>query len=72
MIVPKYLDIFQKSKKDIADLLEKIVGDGRRDERRDGVGLYSIIVTWQVSFDYIREIRASATRLLLLISLFDR
>jgi hypothetical protein len=40
--------------------------------RRDREAKNSIIITWQISFDYIREIRPSAADLLSLMSFFDR
>jgi hypothetical protein len=40
--------------------------------RRDREAKNSIITTWQISFDYIREIRPSAANLLSLMSFFDR
>lgn len=40
--------------------------------RRDYEAKNSIILTWQISFDYIRKTRPSATGLLSLMSFFDR
>jgi hypothetical protein len=49
----------------------KLIDTGVRDIRRDGGASNSIIATWQISFEYIRRERPSATRLLSLMSLFD-
>ncbi|KAK5553028.1 hypothetical protein LTR46_009104 [Exophiala xenobiotica] len=43
-----------------------------RNPRRDGQDSNSIITTWYVSFEHIRQKRKSAARLLQLMSLFDR
>ncbi|KAF4631476.1 hypothetical protein G7Y89_g6649 [Cudoniella acicularis] len=40
--------------------------------RRDLEAKNSITITWQISFDYIQEIRPSAAELLSLMSFFDR
>jgi len=40
--------------------------------RRDGEAKNSIIITWQISFEYIHEIRPTAANLLSLMSFFDR
>ena len=40
--------------------------------RRDGEAKNSIIITWQISFDHIRQTRPSAADLLSLMSFFDR
>lgn len=50
-------------------LLMKDVGDDRRDGE---AATNSVVVTWQVSFERIRDERPSAARLLSLMSLFDR
>jgi tetratricopeptide (TPR) repeat protein len=63
-----YLRNLKKGDRDRAKLLEKDVGDFRR----DGTASNSIIATWQISFEHIRGERPSATRLLSLMSLFDR
>jgi hypothetical protein len=57
--VSTYLNELSKSDRDRASLLEKDVGDIRRDGRASN----SIISTWQISFEHIREVRASAARL---------
>ena len=66
--VSKYLQILKRGDRDKAKLLEKDVGDFRR----DGMASNSVIATWQISFEHIREERPSAARLLSLMSLFDR
>ncbi|KAI0411916.1 P-loop containing nucleoside triphosphate hydrolase protein [Xylaria grammica] len=48
-------------------LLNHDIGDLRRDSDASN----SIITTWQISFDYIRRKRSSATDLLSLMSFFD-
>ena len=50
----------------------KLLSTDVRDSRRDGTASNSIIATWQISFEYIYSERISATRLLSLMSLFDR
>ena len=42
------------------------------DPRGDSQASNSIITTWQISFEYIRNKRPSAARLLSLMSFFDR
>jgi tetratricopeptide (TPR) repeat protein len=65
MSIPKYLrEIYH----DRARLLDEDLVDIRRDE---GVS-NSILTTWQISFDQIRERSPAAARLLSLMSLFDR
>ena len=64
----KYLDQFRKSDKSKANLLNRDSGDLRRDCDVSN----SVMVTWQLSFDYIHETRRSASRLLSLMSFFDR
>jgi tetratricopeptide (TPR) repeat protein len=66
--VSKYLHDLRKSDGERASLLKKDVGDSRRDGRASN----SIIATWQVSFEHIRQKRPSAAQLLSLMSLFDR
>ncbi|KAI0907663.1 P-loop containing nucleoside triphosphate hydrolase protein [Ustulina deusta] len=65
--VKKYLDTFQKSDRNMLSLLNHDGGD----LRRDGSASNSVITTWQISFDFIRSIRPSATDLLSLMSFFD-
>ena len=63
-----YLQSLRKGDRDRGRLLATDLGDSRR----DGTASNSIIVTWQISFEHIRSARPSATRLLSLMSLFDR
>ncbi|KAJ5097512.1 hypothetical protein N7456_008233 [Penicillium angulare] len=65
--VAKYLEQFQKSDQKRVKLLEHEAGDLHRDWEAKS----SILVTWQMSFDYIRETRKSAADLLALMSFFD-
>src|SRR6266480_1533634 len=66
--VSRYLQDLRKGDRDRAKLLDTDIGDFRR----DGTASNSIIATWQISFSHIRRARPSATRLLSLMSLFDR
>ncbi|KAI9767614.1 MAG: hypothetical protein M1839_004471 [Geoglossum umbratile] len=66
--VSRYLQDLCKDDRDRAKLLDIDIGDSRR----DGTASNSIIATWQISFKHIRRERPSATRLLSLMSLFDR
>ena len=68
MTVSKYLERLRRSDTNRAELLQQDI----RDPRRDGQASNSIITTWYVSFEYIRQARDSAARLLSLMSLFDR
>lgn len=63
-----YLENFQKNEKSETRLLDTDVGDLRRDPSV----VHSISTTWTISFEYIRQERSSAARLLSLMSLFDR
>jgi hypothetical protein len=66
--VRKYLDEFKKSERKRTSLLNRDEGHLRRDWEAKN----SIIVTWQISFEYIEQTRSSATDLLSLMSFFDR
>ncbi|KAF2790576.1 hypothetical protein K505DRAFT_250898, partial [Melanomma pulvis-pyrius CBS 109.77] len=66
--VKKYLDEFRRSERRRASLLHHDKGQLRRDWEAKG----SIIVTWQISFEHIRQTRPSAADLLSLMSFFDR
>lgn len=68
MTVSRYSDQLTRSDLDRDRLLAK----GLRDPRRDGESSNSIVITWHASFERIRQTRASAARLLSLMSLFDR
>ncbi|KAI0103841.1 P-loop containing nucleoside triphosphate hydrolase protein [Nemania sp. FL0031] len=65
--VKKYLNEFKKNERKKSSLLNHDAGDLRRDESASN----SVIATWQISFDYIRVERRSATDLLSLLSFFD-
>jgi hypothetical protein len=64
----QYLQDFRRSDRKRTSLLNY---DGEQ-LRRDREAKNSIIITWQISFDHIREIRPSAADLLSLMSFFDR
>jgi hypothetical protein len=64
----EYLQDFRKNNRKRTSLLNYEGGQLRRD--RDAKN--SIIITWQMSFDRIREIRPSAADFLSLMSFFDR
>jgi tetratricopeptide (TPR) repeat protein len=63
-----YIDNFHRNDQSKASLLEYDSGDLRRDLRVSN----SVIITWQISFDYIRQTTPSAANLLSLMSFFDR
>ncbi|KAG9241047.1 P-loop containing nucleoside triphosphate hydrolase protein, partial [Calycina marina] len=66
--VRQYLQSFRESN----HRRTRLLGYNGKQLRRDGDAKNSIIITWQMSFDYIREIRPSAADLLSLMSFFDR
>ncbi|RMZ91868.1 hypothetical protein DV736_g918, partial [Chaetothyriales sp. CBS 134916] len=66
--VRQYLEQFQQSDCMPISLLDREGGQLRRDREAKN----SIITTWQISFDRIRETRPSAADLLSLMSFFDR
>ncbi|OAL55283.1 TPR-like protein [Pyrenochaeta sp. DS3sAY3a] len=66
--VARYLDDYKKSEQKQTSLLK--YDDGQL--RRDWEATNSIIVTWQISFEYIHQTRPSAADLLSLMSFFDR
>lgn len=66
--VSQYLSDFQKSDRKKTSLLDYEGGHLRRDRESKN----SIIITWQISFDHVREIRPSAADLLSMMSFFDR
>ncbi|KZM21778.1 ADP binding [Ascochyta rabiei] len=68
MSISQYVKDFRRSDRDRAYLLEKDMGDSRR----DGEASNSVIATWQISFEHIRKQTPSAARLLSLMSFFDR
>jgi tetratricopeptide (TPR) repeat protein len=67
-LVRQYLEDFHKSDIEKTSLLNQEAGRLRRDYEAKN----SVITTWQISFDHIRQIRPSATDLLSLMSFFDR
>lgn len=69
MSVAGYLKTLHKIEKDAADIL---TNKESRDPRRDKFAALSIVKTWQISFQYIRERRRTDTNLLSLMSFFDR
>ncbi|KAF1941182.1 hypothetical protein EJ02DRAFT_348387, partial [Clathrospora elynae] len=66
--ITKYLDEYRKSERKKTTLLNYDEGQLQRDL---GVS-NSIIVTWQISFEYIQQTQPSAADLLSLMSFFDR
>ncbi|KAK8120307.1 hypothetical protein PG999_004427 [Apiospora kogelbergensis] len=66
--VRQYLEKFAQSDRKRATLLDYEAGQ----LRRDGEAKNSIIITWQISFDHIRQTRPSAANLLSLMSFCDR
>jgi tetratricopeptide (TPR) repeat protein len=66
--VRQYIEEFQRSDKRKTSLLNYEAGHLRRDQDAKN----SIIITWQISFNYIREHWPSSADLLALMSFFDR
>ncbi|KAJ5536023.1 hypothetical protein N7513_009209 [Penicillium frequentans] len=66
--VSQYLELLQKSDREVIKLLDYEAGHHYRDWEAKN----SILVTWQISFNYIRRTRPSAADLLSLMSFFDR
>jgi hypothetical protein len=66
--VQQYLGEYRQSDGRKTSLLNQAAGHLRRDEEASN----SIIITWQISFDYIRRKRQSAADMLSLMSFFDR
>jgi tetratricopeptide (TPR) repeat protein len=66
--VREYIERFQRSEKHKTSLLNYEAGNLRRDPEAQN----SVIVTWQISFDDIREKWPVAADLLSLMSYFDR
>jgi tetratricopeptide (TPR) repeat protein len=65
--ISAYLDEFHRNDRKKANLLNRDAGD----LRRDGSASNSVITTWQISFEHIREERRSAADLLSLMSFFN-
>jgi tetratricopeptide (TPR) repeat protein len=68
MTVPRYLTLYRNDEVSQSRLLDEESGDLRRDP---GVP-NSVIRTWQISFDQIKEKWPSAAKLLSLIAMLDR
>jgi tetratricopeptide (TPR) repeat protein len=66
--VQQYLKKYQQSDSAKTNLLNQEAGHLRRDRAASN----SVLITWQISFDYIRKTRQSAVDLLSLASFFDR
>ena len=66
--VRRYLNDFQKSDRKKTSLLDYKGGHLRRDREAQN----SIIITWYISFEHIRQTSPSAANLLSLMSFFDR
>ena len=68
MNVPRYIRELQKGDEQCGKLLQSAIHDPWRDSNASN----SIILTWHQSFTYICKEHGSASRLLSLMSLFDR
>jgi len=66
--VRQYLNEFNRSERRQTNLLNRDGGHLRRDWEASN----SVIVTWQISFEHIQQLRPSAADLLSLMSFFDR
>ncbi|KAH8649328.1 hypothetical protein BX600DRAFT_388594 [Xylariales sp. PMI_506] len=66
--VQQYLSCFQENDRKKESLLNREGGQLRRDKDAKN----SVITTWQISFEHIREMRPSAADLLSLMCFFDR
>lgn len=66
--VHRYLEKLDESGRSELRLLSRDDGDSRRD--RDAKN--SVLLTWQISFEHIRQIRSTAADLLSRMSFFDR
>ncbi|KAJ5288302.1 hypothetical protein N7508_011077 [Penicillium antarcticum] len=67
-LISQYLKDFQRSDREAVKLLKKEAGHIYRDWEAKN----SILVTWQMSFNYLRQTKQSAVELLSLMSFFDR
>ncbi|KAH6648299.1 hypothetical protein BKA67DRAFT_521943 [Truncatella angustata] len=65
--VQQYLDRFRENDRKKESLLNREGGQLRRDREAKN----SIIVTWQISFEHVRQVRNSAADLLSFMSFFD-
>lgn len=68
MSLSGYIAKGRRSDDDQAQLLQKDLGDSRRDSQAAN----SIIITWPISFKHIKKEHPTVARLLPLMSLFDR
>jgi hypothetical protein len=68
MSVGRYLSELEEAEKRV-QLLHKAATDLRRDEE---ARLNSVLATWQISFEHIRDKRPSAAELLSFMSFFNR
>jgi hypothetical protein len=66
--VRQYVEEYGQSDSRKTSLLNREAGH----LRRDGAASNSVLITWQISFDHIRNTRQSAAGLLSLMSFFDR
>ncbi|EED22757.1 TPR domain protein [Talaromyces stipitatus ATCC 10500] len=66
--VRQYVNEFQKNDRKKIRLLDHEEGQFRRDREAEN----KVLITWQISFESIRESRRSAADLLSLMSFFDR
>jgi hypothetical protein len=66
--VRQYLEQFRKNDRKKASLLDYVGGELRRDREAKN----SIIITWQISFEHIRQLRPSAADLLSLMSFCEQ
>jgi hypothetical protein len=66
--VSQYLGDFKRSDREATRLLKKEAGHLYRDWEAKN----SVVVTWQISFEYIRQTKPSAAELLSLMSFCDR
>lgn len=66
--VPRYLEYLQESDDNKASLLRHEEGHLRRDRE----ARTAIFLTWQITFDHLRQVRRTAAGLLALMSFFDR
>ncbi len=75
--VLQYLERLRRSDRDAVQLLDLKAGELSRGWEagrlsRDWEAENSILLTWQISFEHIRQVRVSAANLLSLMSFFDR
>lgn len=66
--VQEYIEKFRKTDRSETSLLTRVAGHLRRDRE----AIDSIIITWQISFNYIQRERPSAAGLLSIMIFFDQ